>query len=365
MKKPVLYLLLTLQHIISHAQAIKQGSVYKDTAFTAFFNRTEGWIASDGAYSVQLADGRVLWLMGDSYIDHYDAATGTMPCLFQVRNCALLQPKGDWNWRHTSTLLGANKGSFFKNHPDNKFLLWPGHGYQHGDTLYVYGANIEMKGTGALDFGSGGRDMMMKLKLPEVKVVDYDTLPEMGGIAFGMGTWKSKDGYVYTWGNKQTFIKSNVYVARFRADAPSTAWAFWDGKGWNKEVAKAAVIGEAPSTAMYITRVRNKFLMVTTEFSIDCDGGKEIYAAISDKPFGPFTVNKRIWTINDTVQGHYPFFYTPAIHPQFLNSSNELLITYCINGYGKCVPFCVDGRANPDYYRPQGIRVSLKELGIQ
>ncbi len=36
---------------------------------------------------------QVLWLMGDSYIDHYDAATGKMPRLFLVRILRLAAAK--------------------------------------------------------------------------------------------------------------------------------------------------------------------------------------------------------------------------------------------------------------------------------
>src|SRR5690349_19566905 len=48
----------------------------KDSVFTELFRRTTGWTAGDGALSVPLSDGRVLWLFGDSHIDDLDPATG-------------------------------------------------------------------------------------------------------------------------------------------------------------------------------------------------------------------------------------------------------------------------------------------------
>jgi hypothetical protein len=59
------------------------------------------------------------------------------------------------------------------------------------------------------------------------------------------------------------------------------------------------------------------------------------------------------------VLGHAPFFYAPAIHPEYINSRNELLITYDINGYSNCEPGCINNGYNPDYYRPRGLRVPL------
>lgn len=40
-------------------------------------------------------------------------------------------------------------------------------------------------------------------------------------------------------------------------------------------------------------------------------------------------------------------------------NSDGLLITYCVNGYEPCVSNCVNGRMNPDYYRPRAIRLPI------
>jgi len=101
-------------------------------------------------------------------------------------------------------------------------------------------------------------------------------------------------------------------------------------------------------------------VLITTEFSVGCDQGKNIFSYTSDQPYGPFTNKKTIWTLNDTLQGHYPFFYLANAHPEYDNGKAELLITYCINGYDACVNVCIGGRKNPDYYRPKAIRVPYK-----
>src|SRR5215831_2313644 len=70
-------------------------SARRDASFTELFRRTSGWIAGDGGLSVPLSDGRVLWLFGDSHVDDFDPATGTMPCLFQTRNAAFVHKTND------------------------------------------------------------------------------------------------------------------------------------------------------------------------------------------------------------------------------------------------------------------------------
>src|SRR5215475_6250013 len=89
-------IILTLPIAIAFAATVDVSAAgaaqaYKDQEFTEFFRRTNGWTSGDGALSVPLSDGRVLWLFGDSHIDDFDPKTQTTPCLFQVRNAGLIQ----------------------------------------------------------------------------------------------------------------------------------------------------------------------------------------------------------------------------------------------------------------------------------
>jgi len=342
----------------------KTGVAYADTVVTNFFKRTTGWIASDGALTVPLNDGRTLWLMGDSHINDYDMKTGTTPCLFQVRNCALLQPKNDWQWQHTQTLTGKGPGNknYFKFNASDHYFSWPGAGVQIGDTVYVYCSNLQNKaGGGAFGFGSAGNDWWAKIKYPGMTVAAYTQLPSFAGIGFGFSMIKNdKDGYVYVYGSKLVVTAGEIYIARFPIHNPNAAWTFWDGEGWNTDAAKSKIIARSPSTSVSFCKVKNKYIMVCSEFNVGCDQGKDIYTATSNSPLGPFTKPKVVYSIPDRKEGHSPFFYSVFGHPEFINRQNELLITYSINGYGKCVVDCVNGRSDPNIYRPRGIRVPLK-----
>jgi len=150
--------------------------------------RDSGWIASDGCISIPLSDKRVLWMMGDSYINHYDTLTGTTGCLFQVRNSALLQPLNNWDPIATSTLTGRGPGvsSLFKNDTVSHHLLWPTAGYQYGDTVYVYNSS-QTDTIGGLGFTRGSNDVLAKMLLPGLQVSGYDALPSFGSTSFGLG----------------------------------------------------------------------------------------------------------------------------------------------------------------------------------
>jgi hypothetical protein len=335
--------------------------IYKDPLVTGFFDRKTGWIASDAGFSIPLSDGRNLWAMNDSYIDHLDTMAGTTPCLFQVRNAALVQPIGNWNPTATTTRIGTGPGvpSLFKNNPDDNYLLWPTSGYQYGDTVYVYCSNIKNSSEG-LGFTRGGNDFLGKMVMPGLAVTGFDELQNFNDITFGIGFDTEQPGnYIYTWGVKGAFITSNIVVARFPKNNPRAHWSFWNGSAWDTAIAHIANIATGASNGIFVAKVRNKYVLVSTEFSVSCDAGTRIYVATSNNITGPFTDRKVLYTIPDNELGHSPFFYSPAIHREYINAKNELLITYAINCYSNCLPSCINNGFNPDYYRPRGIRVPL------
>lgn len=339
----------------------------KDTVFSEFFRQTNGWVAGDVATSILLWDGRVLWLFGDSYVDDFDAATGTVPCLFDARNAVLLQSLN--NLAHPRTLFNSRSGdkSFFRppTARSSEFwpCFWPGAGFQDGDTVYVYLTEMQKTPQGGIWGFKAIGQYWAKLAFPEMKVTGYPKLASFNGINFSCGFVKDdRSRFTYAFGDKQQFTGSDVYVARFPTKNPEGGWSFWDGKNWTGNVTNTTVIAQGASTSVNVCKVRNKYLLTTTEFSVACDQGRDIYISVSDSPTGPFSPRKTIFTVNDTMKGHHPFFYSAVAHPEFINAGNELLVTYCINGYEPCVPTCMNGRMNPDYYRPRAIRVPLKRI---
>jgi hypothetical protein len=344
-------------------------TVHKDSTVTKFFKRTAGCIAGDGGFTVPLSNNKILWLMGDSHIDDYDKASATVPCLFQVRNTALLQPAGDWNNVNTGTLTGTDAGlkSYLKNNKNDTFFCWPGAGVQLGDTAYVYCSSFKNEGTGAFGFAAAGNDFLAKIKVPEMKCITYEMLQDFNGISFGVGfVPDEKKEWVYVYGQKYVApeIKCELYAARFSFHHPNKTWQFWNGRSWINDVKQAVVIAfqTGVSGTFQVSKIKGELLLLSSQLSINCDSGTEIYVAGATNFTGPFTSKKMIYSIDDRLKGHSPFFYAAIAHPEYINDNDELLITYAINGYGTCVPDCVNNRMDPDVYRLKAIRVPCEIL---
>ena len=65
--------------------------LYRDELYNALFSRTLGWNGGDVLSSVSLSDGRLLWLIRDSYYGVVDGTTRARLSSVTVRNSLLLQ----------------------------------------------------------------------------------------------------------------------------------------------------------------------------------------------------------------------------------------------------------------------------------
>lgn len=336
-------------------------AVYKDTLFTGYFKRTSGWEAGDGAHSIPLKDNRSLWNFGDSNIGLYDAATNTVPCFFQVRNAGLTMTITD-PWIQTTFTGRGSPASYYALGTNNNYWFWPMDGYQNIDTVYIFLQRLHLTGSGnSSSFEVVDSGYIAKINFPALAVSGYSLLPEKNGIIFGKGVvTDNTTGFVYVYGIKPNTSGNDLYVARFLKSNIYMSWEYYDGNGWNTDANKAQKIYSEFTSSFNVCKIKNKFILITTEFSLGCDQGKNIYTQTSVYPYGPFLNRKDIWQLDDLLQGHYPFFYLANPHSEFDNGKNELLVTYCINGYGLCVNTCTGNRKNPDVYRPKAIRIPYK-----
>jgi hypothetical protein len=318
---------------------------YKDLTFTAYFKTGTGFIAGDGAYSIPLNNGKSLWDFGDSYTNDYDAATQSVGCIFDARSTLMLM---DIHNPLSQTVLSSNLGSNSYFLPaDGNNWTWPGMGYQNGDTIYVF---VGRYGQAAPD-----THRVAKILLPGYTFDSYYQLPS-NSIAFANAVVQDS-AYFYIYGTRKNGFGNDLFVARYPANNIYAGWQYYGSNGWSNDTSSITRIWDEFTSSFNICKIKNKYVLITTEFSVGCDQGKNIYVATADNPQGPFTNQHSVWQVDDTLNGHWPVFYLANPHPEFDNGHNELLITYCINSYGSCFNTCVNGRMDPNVYRPKAIRV--------
>jgi hypothetical protein len=354
------------------AQIFMQGR--HDSVFTEYFRPTSGgWTAGDATLSVPLPDGRTIWLFGDSYLENVNTTNNTLSCLFQIRNCMVVQDAA--NPSILTTIIDEGQSgvlrSTFKLGPNDPAILWPGHGFTDADTVYIYldeidGANMDNLGV-----------YIAKLQLPGLQINGIYELPEYAGIQIGRAViTDTASGYRYIYGNKVDWIVWEPFVARTLIGTNIIApYQFYTGNGWSfNPHAAAPISADFVSPGFSVFKMNNKFYMLTQENGLlTCGLGREIYIMESDKPWGPFINKQLVYTIEDKFNGHYTLTYNAQVHPSF-TENGELLVSYNLNDIVDtldpyiCPSQCKNlgrDRLDADTYRPKFIRVPILSIGTE
>jgi hypothetical protein len=352
---------------------------YRDDSVVNFFHRTSGSVAFDQGNSIPISDGRSLWVTEDTYTSALLNSAGLFNCnqIFNIHNSILIQ-QSTHSWTQSQTVNMTNTLSQYQYEVipspggHNSTYSWPGVGAEANGHVYMYcyeSANGSTPATTVLyDFTE---------TLGSVWPNPVRTTPAgmADSITYTEGMVNPGDGYIYVYGNVGVFLDKYVYVARFPTTNSQT-WTFWNGSSWQStptttNAAKITVgTGNAEQANTTIAYVNGKYVMMQMDIGYFCNPSQHnIYLSTATSPTGPFTAPLKVFTIEDMINGSIAKYYTPAIHPEFNNSNNELLLTYCLNYNGSGSPcttnVCTDnGYMDPNYYQVKAVRVPYSLIGL-
>jgi type IX secretion system substrate protein len=336
---------------------ISIGSVFADgtpdSAFNSLF-RTDngGWVAGDATYSIDLPDGRTLWLFGDSFIGTVNEDSSLAPGAKMIRNCAVVQ--------EGSSLSALYKGTFdnpddfvITTNPDSTWY-WPEHGIVENDTLKIIFSEFGTT-TGAPGWNFEYRDAWVLLfTFPDIGFIDQMKLPyyEQNGVMYGDRVMPD-GGYTYVYGRKEEDPEYHIpdaHIARYSDDIQSGNWEFYDGNNWLPDPQSSSKIMDHPVSQQFgVFAHLDMYVLITQEIWF----GKKIYSLVANNPEGPWSNLK---TLYETPHPFPDMFtYNAYPHPQF-NENNELLISYNSNGDFWTI------FDNIELYRPKFIRVPYTDI---
>ncbi|MGE5423820.1 MAG: T9SS type A sorting domain-containing protein [Syntrophothermus sp.] len=359
MKKLIVVILL-----FSCTSAFSQ-SVF-DSTWTNYFRRNfGGWTAGDATLSVKLPDNRVIWLFGDSYTVPVNP-DNTLPCLFQVRNCFMVQDSVDRNFFKTildTTMTGVNMTTF-KLVPNDTALFWPGAGYVRNDTVFIFLERYQSTTLAYLGC------YLVKLHFPDLAQIGIYRVNTPIAAIFGRAVVPDEAaGKLYLYGNKLNWIVWEPVLARCDINNPLSRLEYYTGNGWSVFSSDMQKISDEPvSPGFTVFPYQNRYVLVTQENGyLECGLGREIYSMDAMQPQGPFGSKKLLYTEESTFNNHYLLTYNAQAHPWNIEN-NELLIGYNVNDRvdtldpyvcpSECVNIFTD-RMDADSYRPKFIRVPM------
>lgn len=285
-------------------------------------NRTDGWITADLPASVDLRDGRVLWLFGDTWTGTRAPDGGIAPGAVLQHNSALVQTGG------CVDLVGT-AGAGWLTIPGTEDFWWPSDGVVIGGTrghvVDVFLTRVRRTGPGVLDFALTGMDVV-RLRRSDLAVLDVRPLPYQDRL---WGTSVVADGDWLSLFGRDTTAGPSTYLARVRAHDLSGRWQFRSGRHWSRDPARATpVLSAPPFNNPAVSRLRDgRWLAVAKDRELD---GTALIGWTARAPQGPWRATGPL--IAAPTSGRPDeFTYLGAAHPEIRLVGKGLLVSWNVN----------------------------------
>lgn len=355
-------------------------SVKRADDWTALFSRKSGWTGGDGIFSIPLsgyegpdrAEGeKTLFVFSDTFIGSVDSAGARKNSVMINNSLAILDgdkpdsSKIRFLWGKNDK--GGAASAFIPKTPSTSgrtdVWYWLQDGFCHNGFVYNLPLIIEKDPAGlpGFQFKESGIGLI-KIPLdsngePDLAKAEQKDTPlfHSGSKTFYFGCGilvntklagaPEPDDSVYVYG------RNNLYVARVHADEfeDFSKWRYWDGKGWNTDIAASVSLGlGGPELSVMPIRsgvLKGKYVLVSLGI------GKDLYLRIGDGPAGPFgaKLNFAVAPERDTAAKIYT--YNAKAHPS-LSSNGEWLVSYNVN-----TSDWNTNLANADIYHPRFLKL--------
>ena len=353
--------------------------VQTDPLFNALFSPdSAGVTGADGIFSIQLPDGRSVFLTGDCFLG--EVVNNSRDAGTKMLNNSMIVID-----REGSEATAVYRGTY--DDPESLFVpeqvdqlkrwYWPGHGFVADSILYVFALNMyndpslvvnSDKQKGEMDevdmlaenqwaFAVAGIDLL-SFTLPDLRFLGSDPVQYTYELDIHFGNCVFSEGnYIYFYGTRNDPDGSHIYVARtVKGNLPyHENWEFYDGEEWNSDhrAASPMKLDISVSEQFSIFRIRNRYVLLTHAKSTP-----DIYTYTSQQPHEGFGNKTFIYRSpepeSDTARKL--FAYNALAHPQYIKQ-DKLLVSYCVNSHRVRDVF-----EDVNNYRGRFIRVPLSMI---
>ncbi|MFN7140724.1 MAG: DUF4185 domain-containing protein [Limisphaerales bacterium] len=302
------------------------------------FQRTNGWIGADGAYSIPLSKNKSVWLFSDTFVGKVEE--GRRVNAKMINNTVAIQEHGKTPEFYYPTNAKGEAESFIKPN-DGRGFFWLFHGTRNQDGLFFSLRHVEIVDHSSV-FGFRGfgnsmarvrnpDDHPSKWKVEQLKF-PYDKRDE-GEIIYASAVMKDK-GYVYIYGNKVSPDKKErgLVVARVpeKKFGAFDEWRFYANGKWQKDwEAVTYICPDAPAEAgVAYWPALKKYVFIYTPGI----WGK-IVMRTADNPVGPWSEPIPLYEAPEMKYPAKVFAYAGKCHPQISVRKDELIVSYAANSF--------------------------------
>jgi hypothetical protein len=335
---------------------------------TPSFPFLDGWWGADGAYSIPLADGRSVWIFGDTFYGDSRTLQGEEPRM--VRNSVGVSTctSGRWKIKYVLRRTASGKPIDFFQSPVKDHWYWAMDGFMNEGVLYVTLLCVRDKAKtqdAPYGFETCGADLARVSDLegiPEDWTIQYFPLVPLESRAFPSATAVVDGEYAYIFALNERASTRPLLLTRIplaHLDSPQESIEYYARDGhWKsgfvpRDAAEVMKAGSSELSVRYHPELE-KWVAIL----VDPSGTGVILMRTATKIEGPWTQGRALYRLPelaaDSRENHPNWFcYAGKEHPEF-SQPNTLLITYVCNSL---VPKELLGE--PDLYLPEVVHVPI------
>lgn len=287
---------------------------------------------TDGSISIDLKDGRSMFMWGDSFFGEVENDVRKDP-VFMMGNIFTVIDQ-DYNIKNYYQGTAKEPRSYIETEKsDAPNWYWPGHGFVRDGILYLFLSQFCKQGEGPFGFAYEKCDYFT-LDSKTLKVLSKTNFPAANenGVHYGHAVLDEGE-YIYIYGtlSDNEKLTADVHVARCKlVDKQLAEFEYWDGTQWNSDPKKTAKLEGTSSPIaeqLNVVKLHDKYVLVAQ----DRYTMQDIYSYISDSPTGPFRNKKMILHVDEpNYEADKMMTYNTMVHPQYIKD-DKVLMCYNVN----------------------------------
>jgi hypothetical protein len=357
--KLLLFSILFISAITLNGQSLVQSEDMQIEVYevdNSLFTKDKIWRGADGAASIDLANGKILWLFSDTFIDIQ--GTGKRSNSKMINNSIAIQEGHELEWAKISFYhkgTQKNPKSFFEL--PGKTWFWIGHGTLISDKLIVFLFEEKSTKTG-IGFEAIGWYVAI-IDNPFENPLNWNIRYIKGSETFGVivgssAVLKDKD-FIYAYGVTEP-SSHEVYLLRLpinklvKGDISELEW--WIEGNWKTREEELPVpsplfIGQT-EFSVYYQEDLYQYVQIQTYGM----GNASIGYRLAEQPEGPWSTPVIFYKPH--LKSQKDFVYSANAHPEI--TADGILVTYNVNNgdFGELVK-------NENIYFPKFVRIKFSK----
>jgi hypothetical protein len=372
MKLRRLGLLLPLALLLAAPPCASARASGPDAACTPGFplqtGNRQGWLGADAAYSIPLADGRDLWIFGDTLYGAHRVVLGNEPVM--VRNSIGISTCKAGRWKIRYAIRQGDKGKpvdfFHAQHPHTWY--WALDGFRAGSDVWVTLLCVRAADAkSAMGFETCGSDLARVSSMgpdPQQWKIDYFPLVPDGVHAYPSATavadGDNVDIFALDEQRSKPLIAARIPLSGLGDPQPNLEYYARNGewmKGFDPANAQAVMTPGISELSIRYHPELGRWLAVMFDPSAF---SRDILLRSAPSPLGPWSAGQVVYSVpemgpNTPGYDKDTFCYAGKEHPEF--EHGDLVFTYV------CNTFAVAKLAtNLNIYFPKTVRMPMSQL---